>query len=136
MNITRHKELILYLIFGILTTLVNILSFTIFNTWLDYDYRIATTIAWLISVLFAYFTNKLYVFNSKQTDRKTIVRELTSFFGFRFISYFLDLFTMILLVEVFFVHDLIAKIVTNIMVVVFNYAASKLFIFKASKGNS
>ncbi|WP_338450372.1 GtrA family protein [Niallia oryzisoli] len=130
----KQKEIINYLIFGVLTTAVNIISFWILDRYVGMDYRIAVTIAWVLSVLFAFITNKLYVFNSKKTDFSAVVKELTSFLFFRFLSYLLDLFTMILLVEILLADSLLAKIIANIFVVIFNYFASKLVIFKPSKG--
>lgn len=130
----KQKEIINYLIFGVLTTAVNIISFWILDRYVEMDYRIAVTIAWILSVLFAFITNKLYVFNSKKTDLSAVVKELTSFLFFRFLSYLLDLLTMILLVEILLTDSLLAKIIANIFVVIFNYFASKLVIFKPSKG--
>ena len=63
-----NKEVISYLVFGVLTTLTNIVSYAILSKLFGMDYKLATTIAWVISVLFAFITNKLYVFNSKETN--------------------------------------------------------------------
>ena len=76
--IIKNKEIIKYLIFGILTTLVNILCFYILDK-LNIDIYINNTISWIVSVIFAFITNKLYVFESKSLDIKTIFKEGTSF---------------------------------------------------------
>ncbi|WP_394238015.1 GtrA family protein [Niallia oryzisoli] len=130
----KRKEIINYLIFGVLTTAVNIISFWIQDHYFDMDYRVATTTAWVLSVLFAFVTNKLYVFNSKQSDFHSVIKEFMSFLFFRLLSYLLDLFTMIILVEIFLADSLFAKIIANVLVVIFNYFASKFIIFKPSKG--
>ncbi|KAA9014537.1 GtrA family protein [Niallia endozanthoxylica] len=129
----KRNEIINYLIFGVLTTAVNIISFWVINRLIEMDYRMATSIAWVLSVLFAFVTNKLYVFNSKKSNFSSVMREFMSFLFFRLLSYLLDLFTMILLVEIFLVDSLLAKIVANVFVVIFNYFASKFIIFKPSK---
>jgi len=124
-----NKEVILYLLFGGLTTLVNIVTYAILAKWAGMDYKVATTIAWIAAVLFAYITNKIYVFQSKDMNRKNVIREFTSFIFFRGMSYLLDIGTMILLVEIASQDDLLSKIIANIFVVIFNYVASKYFIF-------
>jgi putative flippase GtrA len=128
----NKKEIVSYLIFGILTTLVNIVSFWLMNDINGMDYRVATTIAWIISVIFAFITNKLYVFNSRSTGIYSLFKELVSFLFFRLLSYFLDLSLMIILIEFIKVDSLIAKIIANVFVVIFNYFASKFVIFKPS----
>ncbi|HHV65677.1 MAG TPA: GtrA family protein [Peptococcaceae bacterium] len=124
------KELLNYLIFGVFTTLVNIISYAFLSKLLQLDFKIAATIAWLLSVLFAYVTNKFYVFESREQDFLTISKELGSFFLSRVLSYSLDIFAMIFMVEFLLFNDLAAKIIANIIVIVFNYLASKLFVFK------
>ncbi|WP_246055139.1 GtrA family protein [Pseudalkalibacillus caeni] len=129
-RIKRNKEILLYLLFGGLTTLVNLASYAASAYIFNLDYKISTTIAWIVSVLFAYFTNKRYVFNSRQSSLLKLGREIFSFFSFRAISYVLDIVTMILLVDFLLVNDFVSKVIANILVVVFNYVASKLFIFR------
>ncbi|WP_411348091.1 GtrA family protein [Paenibacillus sp. WLX2291] len=125
----NRKEIINYIIFGVLTTVVNIVSYIILVNLLYMDYRIATTIAWIISVLFAFFTNKKYVFKSE----KGFMKEMVLFFGARLLSYFIDLMGMILLVEGLTINDTIAKILVNIIVILVNYFISKLIVFKQTK---
>jgi putative flippase GtrA len=124
------KELFNYLIYGALTTLINILSYALLTKLLNTDFKTATTIAWILSVLFAFVTNKLYVFHSTGKNIFTISKELGSFLLSRLLSYGLDILSMILLVQILVINDLIAKVIANILVVIFNYLASKLFVFK------
>ena len=131
--INKNKELIKYLIFGILTTLVNILCFYILDK-LNIDIYINNTISWIVSVIFAFITNKLYVFESKSLDIKTIFKEGTSFLGARIFSYFVDMGTIYLLFDGLKINKLISKIVSNIIVIIINYIFSK-FIFKKKEGN-
>lgn len=131
--INKNKELIKYLIFGILTTLVNILCFYILDK-LNIDIYINNTISWIVSVIFAFITNKLYVFESKSLDIKIIFKEGTSFLGARIFSYFVDMGTIYLLFDGLRINKLISKIVSNIIVIIINYIFSK-FIFKKKEGN-
>jgi putative flippase GtrA len=127
------KEIISYLLFGVLTTLVNIVSYGILTKLGDVDYKIATTVAWIISVLFAFVTNKLYVFNSKTMELKALWKEFSSFVLFRLLSYIVDIGVMIIMIEWLIINDLISKVIANFIVVILNYFASKLIIFKRAK---
>lgn len=123
------KEVAFYLFFGVLTTLVNFLVFELCRFY-NLHYTASTIIAWIISVLFAYITNKLFVFNSKTFELKILTKEVLSFIGFRLISGLCDLAFMVFAVEIIFMNESIAKLVSNFFVVVMNYIFSKLFIFK------
>ena len=124
----RYQSVLSYLIFGGLTTLINIIVFGIFNQF--WPYWIANTIAWLISVLFAYITNKIWVFDSQTPTFRAVLIEMTSFFGFRLLSYFIDQGIMIVGISVLHGNDLIVKLIDQIIVVLLNWFSSKLFIVK------
>lgn len=126
-------SILMYLIMGGFTTLINIVTFWICEAVLGWDYRVANTIAWVASVLFAYFSNKKYVFESYTPTWKDKVREASSFFGFRFLTYIVDILVMILLISVLSVDELWAKIWTNVIVLVLIYVFSKWIIFKVKK---
>ncbi|WP_026692812.1 GtrA family protein [Peribacillus kribbensis] len=128
------KELVRYLIIGVLTTLINIASFYILTEWLMFNYKVSTVVSWFLSVFFAYVTNKYYVFSSKTTSKSGLVKEIGNFFLFRILSLLLDFLTMLVLVELLSINDLISKVIANILVVLFNYAASRLVIFKTNEG--
>ncbi|WP_430743267.1 GtrA family protein [Bacillus atrophaeus] len=120
----------MYIIMGIFTTVVNISSFYILVEILDTDYKTATVIAWILSVLFAYITNKIYVFQQKTSDMRSLMRELTAFFSVRLLSLGIDLGMMILLVSQFHTNETLAKILDNVVIVAVNYIASKWLVFK------
>ncbi|HBH11802.1 MAG: Uncharacterized protein XD91_1483 [Clostridiales bacterium 38_11] len=124
-----NKETINYLIFGVLTTLVNLVTYKT-CTLIGFDYRTATVVAWILAVTFAYFTNKIYVFNSNSFDFKIIRSEFPAFIFSRILSGVFDLSFMIAAVEIFSVDDFLAKLLVNFFVVVLNYIASKYFVFK------
>ncbi len=122
------KEIFFYLLFGGLTTLVNILSFSVFDT-LSLPTALSTIIAWFISVLFAFITNKKYVFESNNN----IFKELFAFFSCRAFSGLFDLAVMLVFVDVFKYPTMIIKIISNIVVIIMNYFFSKFLIFGKKK---
>lgn len=128
-----YKEIVSYIVFGVLTTLVNIIVYFLSKDVLMLDYKLSTTLAWIVSVVFACVTNKLFVFKNKSTDIWNVMKEFLSFIFFRILSYVLDITSMILLIEILNFDDLVSKIIANVIVVLFNYVASKLFIFKKQK---
>lgn len=123
----KLREVSAYLIFGVLTTLVNIISFYIFNNLLNIDYLIANIISWFLSIIFAYITNKNYVFkNNKEDNFKTFILFISS----RLTTLLLDMLFMILLIEKIQISEINSKIIVQIMVVIINYLLSKLIVFK------
>ncbi len=123
----QYQEIILYGIFGVLTTVVNIIVYWFFARFIGVNYLLSTAIAWILSVLFAFITNRLYVFESKNQN---IWKEMYLFFTFRLLSGLIDFIDMYLFVDVLHFDDMVIKIVSNVIVIVLNYVFSKLFIFK------
>lgn len=123
----KLREVITYLFFGVLTTLINIGSFYLMDK-LGINVYINNFIAWFMSVLFAFITNKLFVFESK--NRKNVFRELISFTSFRILSLVIDMIGMYLCINIFTIGKLLSKIIMNIIVVILNYVFSKMFVFK------
>jgi len=128
----KNPEIWNYLIVGVLTTIVSlVVYFVCTRTFLDpsddIQLQIANIISWVIAVAFAYITNRIFVFNSKN---KNIVSELTRFVESRIASLLMDMFCMFMIVSVFSLSDVIGKIVSQIVVTIANYILSKLFVFK------
>ena len=127
----KYREIVNYLIFGGLSTLVNFVSYYIFARTLNIDEVISSGLSWFCAVLFAYVTNKLFVFETKKTNKKEVIKEMLSFFLARVISGALcDVGTFALMVKVLGINDIIAKLVTQVMVIIVNYLFSKLIVFK------
>lgn len=129
--IQKYWSILAYLFFGVCTTLINLLIY-----WLSTDiFQLAnipsTIIAWIFAVIFAFITNKLYVFDSKSIEKTTVARELSSFLIARLLTGLLDLLIMYLAVDLLFQPKLFWKIISNILVIILNYIASKLFIFRS-----
>lgn len=126
----KYKEALLYLFFGALTTLVNIVTYYLFFDLLNVTNVISTVVAQFFAIIFAYVTNKMWVFNSKSWQLKTISFEIFSFFGCRLTSAAFDVIFMWVSVDILSLWPILMKVVANVIVVVLNYFASKLLIFK------
>jgi len=128
----KCREGLLYLFFGGCTTLVNIISFYLLRK-VELSTYVSNVIAWFLSVLFAFITNKLFVFESKGKSFKESFKECCSFFFFRVVSLLFDMGIMFALIDLLSVNEMISKVVSNIFVIIINYLFSKLFIFKKNK---
>ncbi|GEL67996.1 GtrA family protein [Marinilactibacillus psychrotolerans] len=131
---TKYNEVISYLFFGVLATIVNIGIFYFFDTLLNTPYLIANGLSIIGAILFAFFTNKKYVFKSNTTSKEESFREFILFVGFRLASGVFDMLSMYILVSLLTVDTNISKILTQFIVVVVNYVFSKVFIFKQEEG--
>ena len=130
----KYKEIIMYLIFGVLTTLVSLVCYSLFVELFRFSITVSSVFSWIIAVSFAFVTNKLFVFESKK--KATVFREAIPFFIGRGITGAIDMFLPELLfaiglrAELFGVKGLLAKIIVNIIVIILNYVFSKLFVFR------
>lgn len=124
-----NRETISYLVFGVLTTIVNYSVYELCKR-AGIHYTASTVIAWILAVAFAYITNKVYVFESKSFEKSVLMREIPAFVGCRLFSGFCDLGFMVFSVELLSMNDSLAKLVSNVFVVIINYVFSKLFIFR------
>ena len=136
----KHEEIVNYLIVGVLTTVVSFFFYylstrTFLNPENPVQLQIANLIKWITGVLFAYVTNKIFVFESKNNTKTEILKEIVSFVGFRLFSGVMDIVFMYITVDVFLFNDSLMKITSNVVVVILNYLFSKLFIFKKRKTN-
>lgn len=128
--ISKYEEVIGYLIFGGLTTVVNIVVFYLFDSVFGVHYLIANAIAIIVSILFAFFTNKKYVFKSTTPTFQLWMKEFSLFVSFRLLSAVFDMGSMWLMVDGLDMDANWAKIITQFIVVGLNYVFSKFFIFK------
>lgn len=126
----QYKEIVLYLFFGGLTTLVNIVSYFVCTDIFNIYYLAATAISWALSVAFAYVTNRTWVFASKKHGLEAILRESVMFVSCRLLSGAMDMAIMFIGVSIIGIPDSITKFLTQILVVVLNYIFSKVFIFR------
>ena len=129
----RYRELLMYLIFGVLTTIVNYTCYLLTAPFFSVT-TIPVILSWCVAVAFAYVTNRVFVFRSHAKGRET-VKEAVSFVGARLLSGILDVAFMAVFADWLGFNDKLMKLVSNVFVVIFNYVASKLFIFKGKETN-
>lgn len=129
----KYREIILYVFFGGLTTLVNWASYWLLTDLLQVQYMAAAFWAQIISILFAYVTNRTWVFDSQVRGAKGIAVEMAKFFGARGISLLLDMACMFIGVDLLRMNDKVTKVVSSVAVIVANYIFSKLFVFRDRK---
>lgn len=126
------REIVSYLIIGILTTVVSLVSYYLLTIYIldpskAIELQIANVLSWILSVTFAYFTNRKYVFRSKD---KNIVKEGIKFYSARLLTLFMDMAIMFIFVSLLGINDKIIKLVSQVVVVVANYIISKFMVFK------
>ena len=127
---TQSKELVLYLFFGVCTTAINTVCYLFLNDVLSLSNITSTVLAWFAAVIFAFNTNKLFVFGSKRTNTQERINEIASFFGCRLLTGILDVVIMAVAVDMLQWNGLLWKLISNIIVTIINYIASKFLIFK------
>lgn len=124
------KEVILYIVFGVLTTVVNVGIFYVLTTFCHVNENISNVIAIFLAVVFAYITNRRLVFNSKASNFKEIFMEMLKFFSARLFTMIVEFFGFMLLFNVLNIPNLISKLTITVLVIVLNFFLSKFFAFK------
>lgn len=136
----KHKELLLYLIFGVATTLVNFVIYSLLVKGFSCEMTLGNTIAWCGAVLFAFFTNKVFVFESRSFRLAVLAREFLPFLGARAVSGVVEIFAPTLLYSIGFAFDLFGvkglgvKAIVSIVIILLNYVFSKWIVFKKDVG--
>ncbi|MGN0347093.1 MAG: GNAT family N-acetyltransferase [Lachnospiraceae bacterium] len=136
----KKQEVWDYLIFGGLTTLVNWVAYLLASRAFlvnfladDINKKVSNVIAWVVAVIFAYWTNRKFVFHSEVVDGKGVAKEFFSFVGARVFSFLVEQFLFMLMLDLLHSNDLVAKLVIGIVVIILNYIFSKLWIFQKKK---
>ena len=126
----KHRELISYVFWGVMTTAVNYAAYFLLRNVLLVPLVAGNVIAWTVSVLFAYFVNKLFVFQSRDWAWRVALRELWQMVASRLFSLGLEMGILWLFVDKLHYNDAIVKLCANVAVVVVNYVLSKFIIFR------
>lgn len=132
----KYEEAVNYLIFGFLAFLVNMGAYAAAAKVLGADndkvvlVLIATAFAWVVAVLFAYWTNRTFVFKSKVQEKADVWKEFFSFVSARIVTGIMEIVIMYVMVDLADVDDMISKLVCNVVVIVSNYIFSKLWVFR------
>ena len=128
--VEKYWDILSYLFFGVLTTIVNYIIYLPCYNALGLSAVVSNAIAWVVAVAFAYLTNKPFVFRSHDWSAKTVIPELTKFVGCRIGSGLAETLILLLTVDIMGWNGNIWKIVTSVLVVILNYVASKLLVFR------
>lgn len=128
--IEKHYDILAYLVFGVLTTVVNYVVYLPCYNILGLSAAVSNVVAWVAAVAFAYLTNKPFVFRSHDWSAKTVVPELSKFVGSRIASGALETAIIFVTVDCLLWNGNIMKLFTSVLVVVINYIASKLLVFR------
>jgi putative flippase GtrA len=128
----KYKEVIMYLIIGVLTTIINYVIFAV-AVWLGLEELTSNIIAWIITIIVAYILNKLFVFESKSFEKSVITKEIISFTVARIATLGVEEAMLLVFVKIVGLNPYIIKLVANIVVIILNYIFSKFIIFKKDK---
>lgn len=129
----KHEEGINYLIFGFLAFVLNYVLYFVFTSTLHMHYMAATALSWVLTVVFAYWTNRTFVFKSQNKDAQSLGKEFVAFIGARVATEVLELALMFLMVDCASLNEYASKLVCQVIVILANYFLSKLWIFKDKK---
>lgn len=129
----KHEEGINYLIFGFLAFVLNYILYFLFADAMQMHYMAATVLSWVLTVVFAYWTNRCFVFKSTNKDKQSVGKEFLSFIGARVATEVLEVVLMYLLVDCAGANDKISKLICQTLVILANYVLSKIWIFKSKE---
>ncbi len=131
----NHREIILYLVFGGLTFLVSTLTYALFNVGLGIHELIANIFSWIFAVTFAYITNKIWVFQSRNLGAGKTVIEGIKFFGGRVFTFAVEELILFIFITRMHFNSILIKVIAQIVVIVLNYVISKLFVFRKNRNS-
>lgn len=126
----KHREVILYLFFGGLTFLLSIFTFALFHITLNINELIANILSWIIAVLFAFFTNRVWVFEAPTKTYKEFISQLSTFLGGRVVTLIIEEGLLFIFITLLHLNSMVIKIFAQVIVIVLNYIISKCIIFK------
>lgn len=128
--IIKYKSIILYIIFGAATTFIDFAIYFSLTRLLGVNEQIAQWIAWFFAVVFAFFTNRKWVFEAGSKTTKNFIWQVLSFFGSRLFSGFINWLMILIFVTIMGISDIIIKCVAAVFIVILNYVLSKLIVFR------
>lgn len=124
----KHKEVLMYLFFGALTTVISIVTFSLFFEILKINELISNVISWIVAVLFAFVTNRIWVFEKGKNEG--IILQGIKFYGGRVATLLIEEIILLVFVTLLSFNAMVVKITAQVIVIVLNYVISKAFIFK------
>ena len=131
--VKKHIDIVSYLFFGGLTTVVSFVIYFSLCRYVRFSAAWSNAIAWVAAVLFAFLTNKPFVFRSNNWSLSVVIPELGKFAGSRLVSGLLETVFLALTVDILDFQNLAMKIIASVIVVILNYVSSKLIVFRKRK---
>lgn len=129
----KYEELVMYIIVGVCTMIVSLVSYYILANPLGIYYQTANIISWVLAVAFAYVTNKKFVFKSRYTGLSGTAKEMASFVSSRIASLLAEVISMYFFVQICQIDDNIVKLMNQVLVTVLNYIFSKFWVFRKNR---
>lgn len=129
----KYKEVLLYIFFGGLTTVVSIGSYAFFNVACGMNELIANVISWILAVLFAFLTNRIWVFAAPTKTVQEFLRQMVSFASGRVTTLIIEEIILLVFITLLHFNSMIVKLIAQIIVMILNYVISKLIVFKKEK---
>lgn len=130
----KYKEMLLYLFFGGLSFVVSIATYALFNVSFGINELIANILSWIITVMFAFLTNRIWVFNSPTNGLEEFIKQMVAFYGGRVVTLVVEEVILLVFITLLHFQSMLVKVVAQVIVIVLNYVISKLVIFnKESK---
>lgn len=126
----KHKEMLLYLFFGGLTFVISVITYAFFNVSLGMNELVANIFSWILAVLFAFFTNRIWVFDGKTNGAKEFFVQMMNFFGGRVATLVVEEVILFVFITKLGFGSMVVKIAAQIIVIVLNYVISKLWVFR------
>lgn len=132
----KYKQFLLYALFGGLTFVVSVMSYGFFCTLLAFNELFSNLLSWILAVSFAFFTNRIWVFQSPTNTSREFFHQLLKFFSSRLATLGVEEIILLLFVTIMHLPNMLVKIVAQIIVIILNYILSKKVIFTSKKENS
>ncbi len=126
----KYKEMISYLFFGVLTTAVDFVSYYLLTRLFSLEQNVANILSQIVAIIFAYITNKLFVFEDKSMDIKSLLSQFATFASLRTVTLVLNSGMFFVMGNLMNINDIITKVVVSVVVIILNYIFSKLIVFR------
>ncbi|MBD5137032.1 MAG: GtrA family protein [Lachnospiraceae bacterium] len=126
----KNKEMLLYLFFGFLSFMMSISTYALFNKVFNINELLANIFSWIITVMFAFFTNRIWVFDSPTKSMAEFVKQMSSFYWGRIVTLVIEEIILFVFITLLGMGSMLIKVIAQVVVIVLNYVISKLFVFK------
>ena len=126
----KYKEILLYLFFGALTMIVSIASYAICNLTFGINALVANIISWILAVMFAFYTNRIWVFQAQTNLIRDFLKQMASFCSGRIVTLIIEEVILFIFITCLHYNSMVIKVIAQVVVVILNYVISKLWVFR------